>query len=197
MAATSMSSRIIRGEDRHRKLKVSTSQPGGDGLLPNGHPAHVEKQAFEQGYQEGERIGKQMGEKMVETVVRRYDKSIAEIAQAHKTLVEQMEEQTVRLAVEISRKVVQRELTVDPDLITAVAAVVLKRVQGHQAVTLRVSRYDCERVRKAIAEVNPGVVVKDDVTLERGDFMVDTAQTHLDGRVSSQVETLGRLMLDE
>ncbi len=165
--------------------------------MPNGHPAHVEKQAFEQGYQEGERIGKQMGEKMVETVVRRYDKSVVEIAQAHKNLIEEMEEQTVRLAVEISRKIVQRELTVDPDLITAVAAVALKRVHGHQALTLRVSRYDCERVRKAIAEVNPGVVVKDDVTLERGDFVVDTAQTHLDGRISSQVETLGRLMLNE
>src|SRR6185369_3161243 len=85
----------------------------------------------------------------------------------------------------------------DPDLVTAVAAVALKRVQGHQAVTLRVSRYDCDRVRKAIADINPGIVVKDDVTLERGDFMIDTAQTHLDGRVSSQVETLGRLMLDE
>jgi flagellar assembly protein FliH len=157
----------------------------------------VEKQAFEQGYQEGERIGKQMGEKMVETVVRRYDKSVADIAQAHTKLVEHMEKETVRLAVEISRKVIQRELTVDPDLITAVAAVALKRIQGHQAVTLRVSRYDCERVRKAIADINPGIVVKDDVTLERGDFMVDTAQTHLDGRISSQVETLGRLMLDE
>jgi flagellar assembly protein FliH len=197
VVATSMSSRIIRGEDRHRKLTVSTSVPVGDGFMPNGHPAHVEKQAFEQGYQEGERIGKQMGEKMVETVVRRYDKSIAEIAQAHKKLVEHMEQQTVRLAVEISRKVIQRELTVDPDLVTAVAAVALKRIQGHQAVTLRVSRYDCERVRKAIADINPGIVVKDDVTLERGDFMIDTAHTHLDGRVSSQVETLGRLMLDE
>ena len=192
-----MSSRIIRGDDRFKKLKVSTSTPVGDGLLPNGHPAHVEKQAFEQGYQEGERIGKQMGEKMVETAVRRYDKSIADIAVAHKDLVEQMEEQTVRLAMEISRKVIQRELTVDPDLVSALATVALKRVQGHQAPTLRVSRQDGDRVRKAIADVNPGIVVKDDMTLERGDFMIDTAQTHLDGRVSSQVETLGRLMLDE
>src|SRR3954467_12557003 len=104
-----MSCRIIRGEDR-QKLKISTSNPG-DGVLPGGHPAHIEKQAFEQGYQEGERIGKQMGEKMVETTVRRYDKSIAEIAEAHKKLVEQMEEHTVRLALEISKKVIQRELT--------------------------------------------------------------------------------------
>ncbi len=192
-----MSSRIIRGDDRFKKLKVSGPGGGADGLLPHGHPALVEKQAFEQGYQEGERIGKQMGEKMVETIVRRYDKSIAEIAEAHKTLIEQMEEQTVRLAMEISRKVIQRELTVDPDLISALSAVALKRVQGHQSITLRVSRSDFERVHKAIADLNSAIVVKDDAALERGDFAIDTGQTHLDGRVASQIEALGRLMLDE
>jgi len=186
-----MSSRIIRGDERFKKLKVSSPEVGADGLL------HVEKQAFEQGYQEGERIGKQMGEKMVETVVRRYDKGISELAEAHKSLIEQMEEQTVRLAMEISRKVIQRELTVDTDLLSALAAVALKRVQGHQSITLRVSRFDFERVRKAIADLNPAIIVKDDATMERGDFMVDTGQTHLDGRVSSEVEALGRLMLDE
>src|SRR3954466_12218796 len=87
--ATSMSSRIIRGDERSSRLKISAS-PANDTLMPGGHPAHIEKQAFEQGYQEGERIGKQMGEKMVETIVRRYDKSIAEIAEAQKKLIEQM-----------------------------------------------------------------------------------------------------------
>src|SRR5687767_1285717 len=114
-----MSSRIIRGDDRLKKLKVSTSLPGADALMPNGHPAHIEKQAFDQGYLEGEKIGKQMGEKMIETVVRRYDKGLAELAEAHKNLVEQMEEQTVHLALGIARKVIQRELTVDPDLLSA------------------------------------------------------------------------------
>jgi flagellar assembly protein FliH len=157
----------------------------------------VEKQAFEQGYQEGERIGKQMGETMVETIVKRYEKSIAQLAGAHKDLVEQMEEHTVRMALEISRKIVQRELTMDPDLVTALAAVALKRVQGHQSIALRVSRQDFERVRAAIANVNPAVVVKDDASLERGDFIIDTAQTHLDGRVTSQIDAIGRVLFDE
>ena len=198
VAATSMSSRIIRGDSRGGKLTVSA--PGGtglEGLSPHDRSMHVEKQAFEQGYQEGERIGKQMGEKMVETVVKRYENGIAQLAEAHKNLVEQMEEHTVRLAPEISRKIVQRELTMDQDLVAALAAVTLKRVQGHQSITLRVSRPDFERVRNAIAQVNPAVSVKDDATLERGDFVVDTGQTHMDGRVASQVDAIGRMLLDE
>ena len=41
------------------------------------------------------------------------------------------------------------------------------------------------------------ITVKDDATLERGDYVIDTAQTHLDGRVASQVDTIGRALFDE
>lgn len=193
-----MSSRIIRGNDRGTRLKITDA--GGIAVGSPGshdHIMNVEKQAFEQGYAEGERIGKQMGEKMVETAVKRYENSVAELALAHKGLVEAMEEQTVRLALEISRKIVQRELTIDQDLVAALAAVALKRVAGHHSISLRVSRQDFPHVRVAVAMANPAVAVKDDATLERGDFVIDTGQTHLDGRISSQVETIGRALFDE
>src|SRR5438132_7418621 len=127
-AVRNMSSRIIRGDNRLQKLKVSAVA---DSTLIGGSQEHVmdvEKQAFEQGYAEGERIGKQMGEKMVETIVKRYETSIVNLAEAHKSLSETIEQETVRLALEISRKIVQRELTMDTDIVAALASVALKRV---------------------------------------------------------------------
>lgn len=193
----SMSSRIIRGDGRLQKLKISSS--GGTSIVGGSeeHVMDVEKQAFEQGYAEGERIGKQMGEKMVETIVKRYETSIVQLAEAHKTLAGAVEQETVRLALEISRKIVQRELTMDTDIVAALASVALKRVSSHQSITLRVSRQDFGRVRVVIANVNPAITVKDDATLERGDFVIDTAQTHLDGRIGSQVEAISRALFDE
>jgi flagellar biosynthesis/type III secretory pathway protein FliH len=193
-----MSSRIIRGDGRLQQLTVSKSSE--HSIIHGGsqdHIMNVEKQAFEQGYAEGERIGKQMGEKMVETIVKRYDNSIAELAESHKGLVEAMEKQTVQLALEISRKIVQRELTMDPDLVSALATVALKRTSGHQSIALRVSRHDFGRVRVAVANVNTAIDVKDDATLERGDFVIETGQTFLDGRVSGQIDTIGRALFDE
>jgi flagellar assembly protein FliH len=157
----------------------------------------VEKQAFEQGYGEGERIGKQMGEAMVETICRRYEKSIAQLAAAHNQMVQDMEEHTVRLAVAIARKIVQRELTIDPDLIAALAAVALKRVAGHQSITISVSRHDVENVRAGIAAMNSAVTVKEDPGLERGDFLIETGQTNVDGRLNSQIDVIGRALFDE
>jgi flagellar biosynthesis/type III secretory pathway protein FliH len=157
----------------------------------------VEKQAFEQGYAEGERIGKQMGEAMVETICKRYETSLAELASVHKQMKQAMEEQTVRLAIEIARKITQRELTLDPDLVSALATVSLKRLASHQSISLRVSRTDFARVSSAIAQVNAAVAVKEDPTLERGDFVIDTGQTHLDGRVTSQIDMIARALLEE
>ena len=192
-----MSSRIIRGDGRVQKLKVSI--PGEAKLLSGSqeHVMDVEKQAFEQGYAEGERIGKEMGEKMIETIVKRYDNAISRLAETHKALAESMEEEIVRLALEISRKIVQRELAMDPDIVSAVAAVALKRVSNHQSITLRVSRQDFGRIRTAIATTNPAVQVKEDASLERGDFVIDTGQTHLDGRIASQIEAIGHLLFDD
>jgi flagellar assembly protein FliH len=193
-----MSSRIIRGDSRVQQLKVST--PAERSIISGRtqeHVLNVEKDAFEQGYAEGERIGKQMGEKMVETVMKRYEHSISALGESHKQLVQSMEIQTVQLALEIARKIVQRELTLDQDLVSALAAVVLKRVSGHQDITLRVSRHDFPRIRVAITNVNPAVTVKDDASLERGDFVVETGQTFLDGRVSSQIDSIGKVLLDE
>jgi flagellar assembly protein FliH len=194
-----MSSRIIRGDSsRLQKLKISSTS--GVALNTAGAEDHimdVEKQAFEQGYAEGERTGKQMGEAMVDTLCKRYEKSLAELAAAHKHMTQSMEEETVRLSLEIARRIVQRELTMDQDLVAALATVALKRLSGHQSITLKVSRLDFERVRAAIALVNAAVMVTEDPTLERGDFMIETSQTHLDGRISSQIETIGRALLDE
>jgi flagellar assembly protein FliH len=192
-----MSSRIIRGDGRLLKSRISSAAGRLGGVMPQDHIMDVEKQAFEQGYAEGERIGKQMGEAMVESVCKRYEKSLAELAASHKQMAQAMEEHTVRLALEIARKIVQRELTMDPDLIAALAMVALKRLTGHQAITLRVSRHDFERVRSALANVSAAVTVKDYPALERGDFVIETGQTHVDGRLSSQIDTIGKALFDE
>jgi flagellar assembly protein FliH len=197
-----MSSRIIRGDDRMKKVRVTASVGGGaDGpateIIGQDHVMNVEKQAFEQGYKEGERIGKQMGERMVATAVQRYDRSIHELAAAHASLRDAMEKATVKLALAVAKKIVQREVTMDPDLVSALVSVALKRVQGQTAVSIRVSSHDHARMETALRAFNTTVSVAEDSNLERGDFVLDSIQTHVDGRLTSQLETIGRALLDD
>jgi flagellar assembly protein FliH len=193
-----MSSRIIRGDDRVSGMKVSAPhEDGAPAVFPQDHIMTIEKQAFEQGYREGERAGKEMGGKMVDAAVKRYDDGVREIAECQRALAEAMERQTAQLALEIAKKIVRREMSVDTDLISALVNVAIKRVQDHHSIVVRVSPADFDRVRSFVAAVNPAVTVKDDATLERGGFLLDTAQTHLDGRISTQIETIQRALFHE
>jgi flagellar assembly protein FliH len=138
-----------------------------------------------------------MGETIVATICKRYEQSIAELAGFHRQMQQEMEEQTVRLAIEIARKIVRRELTVDPDLLTALAVAALKRVSGQPSITLQVSNDDFERVSVAVAAVNPGASVKADPAMERGDFLIETGQTYMDGRLGSQIDAISKALFDE
>jgi len=197
-----MSSRIIRGDDRIKKVRVTASvtaaSPGVvTEILGQDHVMNVEKQAFEQGYKEGERIGKQMGERMVSAAVQRYDRSVNELAAVHASLRVAMEKEAVRLALAVAKKIVQREISMDPDLIGALVSVALKRVQGQTSVAVRVSSFDHARIDSAMRSSNTSISVAEDPSLERGDFVLDSTQTHVDGRLAGQLEIIGRALLDD
>jgi flagellar assembly protein FliH len=194
-----MSSRIIRSSEVANKARVSSGGMGGaiTDTSAGSNAMTIEKQAFEQGYKEGERIGKQMGERMVENTVKRYERSIQQLASAHRSLTDAMEVAAVRLSLEIARKIIQRETTIDTDLVAAMVAVALKRVNGHHGIEVRVSSHDFKRVSETIQGTHATIPVKEDAGLERGDFVVDTLETHLDGRISSQIDAVGRALFDE
>ena len=189
-----MSSRIIRGSERIKKSRISG--PGTAGSMTRDHAMETEKQAFEKGYIEGERMGKQMGEQMVGTVVKKYDQSISEFAIAHRKLVESMQTEAVRLSLEVARSILGREVTTDPDVVTALVGVALKRVEGHQEIVLHLSRDDFSRVRKTVEDNNSAIRVEEAPELERGDFTIDTSKTHLDGRMMTRVSQIGRALLE-
>jgi flagellar assembly protein FliH len=195
-----MSSRIIRGDDRIRKSDIRSIAFDVERNAALEHEELLritQQQAYEKGFLDGDRVGRQAGELMVQTTASRYERAIAELIHAHEALQRSMETQTVELALEIARKVIQREVSTDPDLVSALALVALKRVQSHHAITLRVSRYDFARIHDAVTAVNGAVSIVEDSSLERGDFMMDTGSTHLDARLQTQVENLGRAMLAE
>ena len=192
-----MSSRIIRGAKRVKKSRISSPVGGPINGLPQSHIMEVEKQAFEKGYHEGNRMGKQMGEQMMETAVKKYDQTVVDLAISHRKLVESMETETVRLSLEIAKNILGREVSTDPDVVTALVTLALKRLEGHHEIVLKVSPDDFERVQSGVEHINSAVSVEQVASLERGDFVLDTSKTHFDGRMLTRLNHVGRALLDE
>jgi flagellar biosynthesis/type III secretory pathway protein FliH len=62
---------------------------------------------------------------------------------------------------------------------------------------LRVSPDDFEMVQSTVSSINPAIRIEQANELERGDFMIDTRKTHLDGRMSSRIREIGRSLFEE
>ena len=131
----------------------------------------------------------------MESAIQRYDRSVAEMASAHAQVVRDMETRTVELALEISRKIIHRELSTDPEIVAALATIALRRVRSHQQITLRVSPQDFARIRNVVSDINSSIQIEADSSLFTGDLLIDTPEAQLDLRIESQVDTLGRELL--
>jgi flagellar assembly protein FliH len=159
--------------------------------------AEVEKRAFEQGFAEGERAAKRFFESVAEAAAKRYDDGIAEMAGAYRSLVSVAEKNAVKLAIAIARKVIQREFHIEPNDVATRATQIIEGIRTQPGILLRVSVQDASRLQQKVAETYPSVSVQADPSIKQGDFMIDTSQTHLDGRISTQLEEVERGLLED
>src|SRR5690349_16712897 len=83
------------------------------------HLAALEREAFAKGYAQGERAGIEAGGKRAEAMLRRVAQTLTDLSGLRDTLIQQTERQMVQLALTIARRIVLREVTLDPELIAA------------------------------------------------------------------------------
>ena len=96
--------------------------------------AALEREAFTKGYAQGERAGLEAGGKRAEAMLRRVAQTLEELGGLRKTLMQQSERQMVQLALTLARRVVQREISLDPELIAAMAHVAIKKLGVSESV---------------------------------------------------------------
>ena len=77
----------------------------------------VERDAYEKGFAAGENAGFSMGEKKALVLTERLESLINELTGLRKKIVRETEPQLVELAADIAKKIILKELTIDPDAI--------------------------------------------------------------------------------
>ena len=95
--------------------------------------AALEREAFTKGYAQGERAGLEAGGKRAEAMLRRVAQTLEELGGLRQTLIQETERQMVQLALTLARRVVHREVTLDPELAAALAHVALERARHDDA----------------------------------------------------------------
>ena len=153
-------------------------------------PALVEKTAYENGFRQGEKAGMEIAEQKIEAVMRRYAEAILEVSRLRSTLYMQVEHEVVKLAVEVAKKIVHREIQADPDIIQTLVRVALSHVAEKSAVTIHLSPtdYNCLLERRAELSQAEGrdISLLADKSIERGGCLIQTECGDIDARIEEK-----------
>ena len=121
----------------------------------------IEREAYEKGYATGEKAGFEMGEKKAKVLTDKLEALLADVATLRQRVVKEMEQQCVELAVSIARKIVVKELTVQPGEIIKMTKEGLLKLERTGQITIKVNPalYDYFQKHKPdLARIHPDIV---------------------------------------
>ncbi len=150
----------------------------------------LEAEAFQKGFQQGETAGRKTAVKEMEATMQKYADSIQEISRVRSSLCAQTEKEVVQLAMEIAKKVVNREIQVDRNIIQTLVRVALSRVTEKKSVTVRLNPVDykflMEQSHGKAGDEGCDVSLQSDNSIEQGGCLVETCCGDIDARIGEK-----------
>jgi flagellar assembly protein FliH len=162
------------------------------------HLAALEREAFAKGYEQGERSGAAVAAQRGEAMLQRLTQTLDELTTLRAEMIRTTERQLVQLALAVARRIVHREVSLDADLLIAMARVALDRLGDSASVTVRLHPEEYE----ATGAGRPGMLgthvkVVADASVGRGGCRVESDFGTLDPGVDAQIQELARALLGE
>lgn len=142
-----------------------------------------------EGRAEGERAGMAAGTAAVQPVLDRMTASIAELASYRARFRRDSEPELLKLALAVARKILRRELTVDPHSLLGILKAALETINQAEVLSIRVAPEDAPLLSGKLTGLGlpDAVEVAGDRTLERGSVILDTRRGQVDASIQTQL----------
>lgn len=156
------------------------------------------REAHAAGFREGEAAGRQRAAADLDPVLDRLARSIREMAGLRGEIRRQAEADMLRLALEIARRVLRRELAVDPDAIHGLVLAALEKLQGQEISRVKVHPSHAALVSGLLRKSGAGQAVEviADASREPGAVIFETERGNLDASVDAQLREIERGLAD-
>jgi flagellar assembly protein FliH len=157
-----------------------------------------EEQAYQSGLREGQALGQERAGASLEPVVARLAQTIEELAGQRRRMRREAEEDVVKLALAIGRRVLHRELSIDPEALLGVVKAALAKLERQEVNRVRVHPSDSAMVKRHFEQLDlPGPIeVVADSALERGAVVFETPRGNLDASLETQLLEIQRGLSD-
>lgn len=161
------------------------------------HRAELEaarQEAFQRGVEEGRR----QAAAQMEASVARLARAVEEIAGLKPRLRAEVEREAVELALAIARRVLRRELHVDPEAVLGLAKAAFEKAALREVTAVRLHPAHAAAIRAHLARIGApqAIEIREDASLEPGAVLVDTVRGAIDASMETQLAEIGRGLAD-
>jgi len=174
---------------------------------PNAAEAHAEAErqvqaritaAREQGRAEAEGAAQQRAMERLSPVAAALRNVIDELAGQGRRLRTEAERDTVKLAVVIARRILHREIAVDPEVVLGLVKAAFAKVDARETHRLRVSPADAALLRehRQLLDLPPAIEIAADGSLPQGSVIFETTRGDLDASIETQLGEIERGLAD-
>ncbi|MCE5312809.1 MAG: hypothetical protein LLF86_06630 [Nitrospiraceae bacterium] len=165
-----------------------------NGLDPQARIKVMETEGYEKGYQSGFETGRKEGVDSLAARVSDIDSIVRELSAYRDRKIKDTSEQIISLAMDIAKKVIQKEVEGDKDIVLFVAQNAMKKVSEREdRITLRVNPIDYEVIISSSSTLKDASGVKDiiiepDDAISPGGCYILTDRGEIDARIEEQVK---------
>lgn len=156
------------------------------------------REARAQGYAEGQAAGRAQASEELKPVLDRLAQSLAAMAALAPRIRKDAEGDLVKLSLAIARRVLHRELTLDPESIKGVVKVALEKLHAREICRVRMHPQQESIIREMLNRMGapPSTELVPDGALQLGDVVFETPHGALDASIESQLKEIERGLVD-
>jgi flagellar assembly protein FliH len=156
------------------------------------------QQAYQQGLQEGEAAGARKATARLDPLVDQFGLILHELAQQKGRVRREAEQDLVKLSLAIARRILYREITLDPEALLGLVKAALDRVDARELHRIRLHAEDYKNLKPYLDTLRlpANVEVAADNRLERGAAVFETGRGNLDASVETQLREIERGFAD-
>lgn len=146
---------------------------------------------------EGEASGYEKAAIAARPVMEKLASAIADISGLRARVRGEAERDLVTLSLAIARRILRREISIDPDAVQGLVRAALEKLQSRDITRVRVFPGHEEAVRRCLSAVHAGAVdLLADPAMQAGDILVETSRGNLDASIDTQLKEIERGFAD-
>lgn len=199
--AAVLRNQILKEADERAKSILSDAGQKAQSLL-NSSREEGFQQGYRRGYQEGYDYGVSEANKSSEKTLQSAEEYLSSCHEAGKRYINENQKEIIGLGIEIARKILNTELTLNSEAIFKMTESILSKVIDKSHVTIKVNPLDYNFIKNRrdelsiyVEDINSLLIVADS-SVEHGSIKAETPSGFIDGDINTQLDIILKKLLE-